>query len=67
MDSHSKLLTFETRVVICATLSLALLPISLLLAFVSDRHEFWWLVKISTGVAAVCAVLLVVVNIVMYG
>lgn len=67
MHLHPQLLTFETRVAICAAVSLAVLGISLLLAFASDRSELWWLVKISTGVAAVCAVVLVIVNIVMYG
>ncbi len=67
MRLHAGLLTFETRVVICATISLAVLAVSLLLAFISDRAEYWWVVKISTGIAALCAVILVIVNIAMYG
>jgi hypothetical protein len=67
MHLHPGLLTFETRVAICASVSLAVLAVSLPLALVSDRSELWWLVKISTGIAAVCAVVLVLVNIVMPG
>ena len=47
--------------------SLTVLAVSLLLGFLSKRPEFWWLVKISTGSAAVCAVALVILNIVMHG
>ena len=43
------------------------LAISLLLGFISKRSELWWLVKISTGIAAGCAVALVILNIVMHG
>jgi hypothetical protein len=61
------LLTFETRVAICASLSLALLAISAPLAFVSDRPELWWLVRTSTAVAAFCAVAMVVLNVILHG
>ncbi len=67
VSPNSKLLTFETRVAILASLSLATLAVSLALGFYYDRAEFWWMVKISTGVAALCAVILVVVNIVLHG
>jgi hypothetical protein len=67
MDAHAKLLTFETRVALLATVSLALLAVSLALGFWSDRPECWWAVKIATGVAALCAEILVVVNITLNG
>ena len=67
MDAHSNLLTFETRVAILATVFLALLAVSLPLGFWSNRSGCWWVVKISTGVAALCAVILVVVNIILHG
>ena len=64
---HAKLYATETQVVILATASLAAFAVSLLLGFMSNRPEFWWIVKLSTGIAAGCAVLLVVLNIVMHG
>jgi len=64
---HSQLLTFETRVAILATVSLAILAVSLALGLLSNRSECWWVVEISTGIAALCAVILVVVNIVLHG
>ena len=66
MHLRPSLFALETRVMICAGASLALLAISLLLAFVGDRAAFWP-VKISTGIAAACAAVLVVLNIVMHG
>jgi len=67
MHAASKLFTFETRIAILATISLAALGVSLLLAFRYDRPGWWWMVKLSTGVAALCAVILVVVNIILHG
>ncbi|HUI83844.1 MAG TPA: hypothetical protein VL240_06445 [Candidatus Binatia bacterium] len=67
MRLHARLLTFETRVAICASVSLVALAVSWLLALISDRAECWWLVRISTGIAALCAIVLVVVNIALYG
>ena len=67
MQQHAKLLTFETRVAILATFSLVTLGVSLVLALLSSRAECWWTVRISTGVAALCAVILVVVNIILHG
>lgn len=67
MQEHSKLLTFETRVVIVASVSLAILAASLVLGLLSNRAECWWTVRVSTGVAALCAVVLIVVNIVLHG
>jgi hypothetical protein len=67
MQQPSKLLTFETRVAILATFSLVTLAVSLVLGLLSNRAECWWTVKISTGVAALCAVVLVVVNIILRG
>ena len=64
---HQRLLAVENLVVACAMVSLAVLAVSLPLGFLSKRPEFWWLVKISTGSAAVCAVALVILNIVMHG
>ena len=67
MDAYSNLLTFETRVAILATVSFAVLAVSLALGFWSNRPECWRVAKISTGVAALCAVILVVVNIILHG
>jgi len=67
MRLHPKLFTFESDIAICATACLVLLALSLPVAFISNRKECCWVVKISTGVAALCAVILVVVNIIMYG
>jgi hypothetical protein len=67
MQDHSKLLTLETRIAILATFSLVTLAVSLVLALLSNRAECWWTVKISTGVAALCAAILVVVNIILHG
>jgi hypothetical protein len=47
--------------------AMAVLTVSLLLAFISNRSECWWAVKISSATAALCAVILVVVNIIMNG
>jgi hypothetical protein len=63
----SKLLTLETRVAVVTTVSFVVLATSLLLAFRYNRSECWWLVKISTGLAALGAVILVIVNIVLHG
>jgi len=62
-----QVVAFETRIAILATILLAALSISLLLAFRYDRPAWWWVVKVSTGVAALCAVILVVVNIILHG
>jgi len=64
---HPKLLAWETRVAIYASAALVVLAISILLAFVSLRSEFGWMVKASTAVAAAVAAVLVVLNIAMYG
>ncbi len=64
---HFRLLTFETQVAIGTTIALVLLAVSLPLAFKSERAALWWLVKISTGVAALGAIILIVVNIGMTG
>jgi len=67
MNAHARLLTFETRVAILATVAFAVLAVSLVLVFFTDRPEGWRVVKISTGVAALCAAILVVVNIILHG
>ncbi len=67
MSLHPKLLSFETNVVICATVSLLVLAVSLPLALISRRSECWWTVRLSTGIAAICAIVLVIVNILMRG
>jgi len=67
MHPSSRLLTFETRVAILATISFALLALSLLLGFLTDRPTWWWMVKVSTAVAALCAAILIVVNIILHG
>jgi hypothetical protein len=61
------LLTFETRIAICASLSLVLLVLSAPLAFASNRPELWWLVRTSTAIAALCAVAMVVMNVILHG
>jgi len=67
VHTQSQLLTFETRVAILASVSLAILAVSLALGLLSNRSGCWWVVKISTGMAALCALILVVVNIVLHG
>lgn len=67
MHAHFNILTWETRLALCATFALILLGSSLLLGFLTRRSEFWLLVKICTGIAAVCAVAMIVPNIAMNG
>jgi Kef-type K+ transport system membrane component KefB len=60
---HPKLLTWETRLALLASLALVGVAISTLLAFRYNRPGWWLAVKLTTGIAAGCAVALVVINI----
>jgi hypothetical protein len=60
---HPKLLTWETRLALLASLALVGIAISTPLAFRYNRSGWWLAVKFATGIAAACAVALVVINI----
>ena len=60
---HPKLATWEGRLAIIGSIALLGVAASTPLAFRYNRPEWWLVVKLTTAIAAACAVGLIVINI----
>jgi hypothetical protein len=60
---HPNLVTWEARLAIIGSVALVGVATSTPLAFRYNRPEWWLVVKLTTGIAAACAVALFVINI----